>query len=122
MFVHQLWQHNQHLNFGEITQVAEAAAKAASDKVFELTKAKIADAGVKTIDADTFERRELKFIGEGAIDFHVTVWGDTAPKVQIGVHANTAFEAQSAALAWARTYWWRDRRDIGIETVERMAA
>lgn len=114
-----LWPEHQHLNFGEIRQVAQAAFKAISDTSFELTKVKIAAASVKVIDSEEFYHRDLTFIGEGSLDFHVTVWGDSALKVQVGVRADSPLEAQRAALAWARTSWFHDKRDIGLEKVER---
>lgn len=119
LFLDLVWQNNQHLNFGEANKVAEAAAKAANDMAFELTKAKIAEVGVKVVDAETFYRRELTFIGEGSLHFHVTVWGDSALKVQVGVLANDVMSAQKTALVWARKSWFCDKRTLGIEKVER---
>lgn len=117
--IEALWPEHQHLNFGEMRTLAQAAHKAISDTAFELTKAKIAQAGVKVIDSEEFYRRDLQFIGEGSLDFHVTTWGDSGKKVQIGVRADSPLEAQRTALAWTRTSFYRDKRDIGIESVER---
>ena len=114
-----LWPEHQHLNFGEMRTLAQATLKTISDTSFELTKAKIAQAGVKVVDAEEFYLRDLEFIGEGNLDFHITLWGASAPKVQIGVRADSPLEAQRTAMAWARTSWFRDKRDIGLEKVER---
>lgn len=118
--INALWPHMQHLNFGEISQVAQQALAAAQTKAFELTKLKIAEAGLKSITEDEAERRDLRYIGEGVNSYHATVWGDAGRKVQIGVKANNPLEAISRALAWGRNSWWKDRRDLGIESLEQV--
>lgn len=61
-----LWKQNQHLNFGEICQVARTAASAASDKAHELTKAKFVALGRKPkID---FDNVRLQAITCGIMD------------------------------------------------------
>jgi hypothetical protein len=116
-----LWPEYQHLNFGEIRQLAHAAATVIDDTAIELTKKKFAEESVKFVDADTYDRRELDVIGDGPNEFHITLWGASAPKVQLGVRALDALDAQRQALTWARRAWFQDKRDIGIEKIERRA-
>lgn len=77
-----------------------------------------APADQPTVTADEAERRDLHHIGSGSFDYHVTLWGDSAPKVQIGVYANDPAKAELLAIQWGRAEWWRDERKIGIEKVE----
>jgi len=68
------------------------------------------------------ERRELQPFGRGPMCFHITLWGDSAPKVLIEVNAGNQRRAEQFALAWGRCRWWRDARTIGIERVELISA
>lgn len=70
------------------------------------------------ITAETADRRDLRPHGQGPLRFHITLWGDSAPKVLIEVRAGNGRRAEQFALAWGRCRWWRDARKIGIESVE----
>jgi hypothetical protein len=72
----------------------------------------------KVITSEEAERRDLRVLGEGEHEYHVTLWGDSAPKVQIGIKAMSQVQAEKAALDWGRNSWWNDQRKIGIQTVE----
>lgn len=76
---------------------------------------------IAIITAEEAERRDLRVVeSNGHAEYHVTLWGAEAPKVQMAVLANSPEEAEDKGLYWGRNVWWRDKREIGVEKVEQV--
>jgi len=100
-FIMPAWQQNQHLNFGEIRQVAQAAANAAGDKAQEVTRAKFAALARKPkID---FNNVRLQAITCGVIDAR---YGECLYGTHHAVVNGRTLCGQSAREREGRTTMW----------------
>lgn len=80
---------------------------------------RIATTPAGIVSRERAEARDLRTVaGRGRLLFHIRVGGDEMRPIIAAFRGDTRLRAEQAALAWCRTRWARDRRELFIEQTE----